>query len=636
MACLCYAHTGAYAADAAVPLEVYGRLPSLEDVALSPSGERIAFVRTSGDTRIVTLFSLADHKALSVLRVGDQKLRSIEWADENHLVIMTSVTGMPLGFRGEDAEWFQVQVYDVINHKSYQIPRRNSSGADVRVMNVIAGRVMIRRDQGHTKLFVPGVYVENTTLPALFRIDLDTAAQTLVRKGAAGDSWLIDAGGEVVAEQGYDEGRQRWRLRARREGRLQDVVSGQAAIEFPHFVGFGPTADTLLMQTRDDEDSVWRLLSLKDGSLGPPMAESRTLNAPIEDHLNGRMIGGVHMDDTAQYVFFDPAMQARWDAITHAFEGERVSLISAADGFAKFVVRVDGAKDGYRYELVDLRAHRADIIGEVYQGIVVPLETRRITYAAADAVQIPAYLTLPRGRAARNLPLIVLPHGGPAARDTADFGWWSQALADQGYAVLRPNYRGSALSVPFVAAGYGQWGRKMQTDLSDGVRYLVKEGTVDPARVCIFGGSYGGYAALAGVTLDPGIYRCAISVAGLSDLKGMLNWVNNKHFQNDSIEQRYWDRFMGVSGPGDPALNEISPIKHIDAVKVPVLLIHGRDDTVVPFEQSSEMVDALRRAGKEVEFVILPHEDHWLSRSETRLQMLQASVAFLRVHNPAD
>jgi dipeptidyl aminopeptidase/acylaminoacyl peptidase len=272
----------------------------------------------------------------------------------------------------------------------------------------------------------------------------------------------------------------------------------------------------------------------------------------------------------------------------------------------------------------------------VYSGGAAPLEVRRITYAAADGMQIPAYLTLPRAAAARNLALIVLTHGGPAARDTADFDWWAQALADQNYAVLRPNYRGSDLDRRFLAAGFGEWGRKMQTDLSDGVRYLAKEGIVDPARVCIVGASYGGYAALAGVTLDPGVYRCAIAVAGISDLKRWLDWVNTKNLQSHNVSQRYWDRFMGVSGPGDPLLDAISPIKHLAAVNVPVLLIHGRDDTVVPFEQSSVMFDALRREKKDVELVTLQHEDHWLSRSETRLQMLQASVAFLRAHNPPD
>ena len=187
------------------------------------------------------------------------------------------------------------------------------------------------------------------------------------------------------------------------------------------------------------------------------------------------------------------------------------------------------------------------------------------------------------------------------------------------------------MSLRFIEAGFGQWGRKMQTDLSDGVRYLAKQGVVDPARVCIVGGSYGGYAALAGVTLDPGVYRCAVSVAGISDLRRFRRWSGDKYL---SWSERYWDRFMGTADQNDPALLAISPIEHVSAVTVPVLLIHGRDDTVVPFEQSDVMLSALKRAGKSVELVTMKHEDHWLSRSETRLQMLQASVEFLKANNP--
>ena len=220
-------------------------------------------------------------------------------------------------------------------------------------------------------------------------------------------------------------------------------------------------------------------------------------------------------------------------------------------------------------------------------------------------------------------------------RDTAEFDWWSQALADQGYAVLRPNYRGSDIDWQFLKAGFGEWGRKMQTDLSDGVRFLIKEGVADSARVCIVGASYGGYAALAGVTLDPGVYRCAVSVAGLSDLALMMRSRGEGGVDARSTI-RYWDRYWGVTGRTDPALDAISPIKHVNAVKVPVLLIHGRDDTVVPFEQSQLIFDALRRNSKDVELVALKEEDHWLSRSATRLQMLEATIAFLRAHDPPD
>jgi len=634
--CFCFASASA-SATSPVPLEVYGRLPALEDVALSPNGSRIAFVRTIQNVRILAVISLADHKALGGLKVGEEKLRSVEWADDNHIMIETSSTALPRGLVGKEQEWRMLQVYDVDKRKPVPIPDPGRLHDSSTFMNVIAGRAMVRHVDGHTVLFVPAIYLDGQTLRALIRADLATGSERVVSKGsAATQQWLVDAAGEIIAEQDYNDPQQHWTLKIRRDGRLQEALSGTEALDYPHILGLGPNADTLILQTLEGEEPVWREVSLRDGTLSAPMAERKELYTPIEDHRTYRMIGGVHGGEDARYVFFDPTIQRRWDTVLNAFVGERLHLASVTDDFQKFVVQVDGAKHGFAYMLVDLNAHTAASIGNVYEGGTPPLEVRRITYAASDGLKIPAYLTLPQERAEKSLPLIVLPHGGPAAHDVAHFDWWAQALADQGYAVLQPNYRGSNLSRGFLVAGFGQWGRRMQTDLSDGVRYLVKEGIADPARVCIFGASYGGYAALAGVTLDPGVYRCAISVAGISDLKRMLNWVNDKHFGSNNYEQRYWDRFMGVSGADDPALNEISPIKHLDAVKVPVLLIHGRDDTVVPFEQSRVMADALRRARKDVEFVTLAHEDHWLSRSETRLQMLQASVAFLRAHNPPD
>jgi len=260
-----------------------------------------------------------------------------------------------------------------------------------------------------------------------------------------------------------------------------------------------------------------------------------------------------------------------------------------------------------------------------------------ISYAAADGRTIPAYLTLPRGRTPKNLPLVVLAHGGPTAQDEPGFDWWAQALASRGYAVLQPQFRGSTgLGWEHLSAGFGQWGRKMQTDLSDGVRYLAAQGIADPKRVCIVGGSYGGYAALAGPTLDRGVYRCAVAVAPVSDPHEMLRWQRNRQLTSDSIALRFWARFMGVEGYDDPKLSEISPAAHAARADAPILLIHGNHDTVVPISQSEDMDSALRTAGKSVSFVRLDSEDHWLSRSETREQMLQATVAFLETHNPAN
>jgi dipeptidyl aminopeptidase/acylaminoacyl peptidase len=623
----------------AAALEVYGRLPAIEDVSLSPDGSKLAFVRTKGDDRTIVIVSLAEGRGINTIHMGDYKLREVAWADEGHLLITTSETGDFYGpadsvWLGK-SEWFRLTVCDLGKSAFKTLPSpKNNQGLNI--FGVLSGSLMVRRSGGHTVVFLPALYSSANILGRiLFRVDLETGEQTIARQGSPRtQGWLVDQDGQIAAEKSYRESDQRWSLSIRRGKELSEVISGREPIDVPDILGFGPDEGTLLTAAVVDGDVVWKLLSLKDGTLGPPMAEGRELDDPIEDVRTNRMIGGAWQANDLRYVFFDDGMQQRWTAIAKAFAGEHVRLVSYSADFNEVVVRVEGPRDGYRYEIVDMRTSRAQGLGDVYEGLGQPLEVRPVIYRAADGMAIPAYLTLPRGREPRNLPLVVLPHGGPQASDTAEFDWWSQALADQGYAVLRPNFRGSNLTWKFMSAGFGEWGRKMQTDLSDGVRYLAAQGIVDPARVCIMGGSYGGYAALAGVSLDPGVYRCAISVAGISDPKRMLQQAD--YSGNGSVAQRYWDRFMGVKGPGDLVLDQISPLKHVDAVKVPVLLIHGVDDTVVPFKQSSLMFDALKGAGKKVQLVTLKREDHWLSRSETRLQMLQASVAFLRANNPPD
>jgi dipeptidyl aminopeptidase/acylaminoacyl peptidase len=323
--------------------------------------------------------------------------------------------------------------------------------------------------------------------------------------------------------------------------------------------------------------------------------------------------------------------------VVKAFPGETVWLSSWSDDRSKIVLKVEGPKSGAAYYLLDRGARRASFLFDEYEGVTPDVinEVRVISYPAADGTVIPAYLTLPRGVPAKELPLVVFPHGGPEARDDPGFDWWAQGIASLGYAVLQPQFRGSAgLSAGFTSAGFGQWGRKMQTDLSDGVRYLAQNGTVDASKVCIVGASYGGYAAMAGVTLQSGIYRCAVAVAGVSDLRKHLTDVAIAMHSNNDFVRRYYLRFLGAKDKSDPVLDEISPASHADKLSAPLLLIHGSIDTVVQPIQSRIMQQAAARAGKSVQLVTLAGEDHNLARGATRLQMLQAMAAFLKANLP--
>jgi dipeptidyl aminopeptidase/acylaminoacyl peptidase len=315
-----------------------------------------------------------------------------------------------------------------------------------------------------------------------------------------------------------------------------------------------------------------------------------------------------------------------------------VTLVSGSADWNRVIVHVEGTHTAGTYQLIDFRTHKSTPLADDYPGIpdgmIGPVSI--FEYTASDGLGLQGVLTLPPGRDPHGLPVVVLPHGGPETRDFLGFDWWAQAFASRGYAVFQPNFRGSAwFGTAFRNAGFGQWGRKMQTDVSDGLAALAARGIIDPQRACIVGGSYGGYVALAGVTLQRGLYRCAVSVAGVSDLKGMLLHVSvTRGRRQDVAPLRYWHKFMGVENSNSDILDSLSPINLAARADAPILLIHGKDDSVVPFDQSDAMRKALARAGKPVEFVQLEGEDHWLSRSRTRTEMLQAAVAFVERNNP--
>jgi dipeptidyl aminopeptidase/acylaminoacyl peptidase len=629
---------GGITARAAAPaLEAYGSLPKFDEVKLSPSGARLALVQTDGSQRAVAVVQLPEGKPISGARVGEEKLRDLQWADEDHLLIMRSVTGNIQGqmLRGR-GEFMNVLAFDVRTGSTTSLPVQ-SPGASL--FNAVLTPPMVRRIDGHTVLFFTCYRLVldrgKGLAPVLIRYDLDSGMQREIRTGSPTlQDWFVDDAGHVSALVDYDPRKQEWKVSTvlSEEGELRSAQTGTSAVEVPTVMGFGADANTLLVRMLEDDVVVYRTLTVGTGALGENSVVPKDAG-PLFDEHSHRLIGSTAVADSRVYHFSDPARQSAWESVTKLFAGSRVQLVSTSADFKKLVVRVDGRTEGLNYRLADLATGRVSLIGDVYAGIKTPNETRAITYNAADGLPIRAYLTLPEGRPPSRLPLVVLVHGGPAARDTADFDWWAQAFASQGYAVLQPNYRGSSLGYKFVAAGFGEWGRKMQTDVSDGVKHLAEQGIADPARVCIAGASYGGYAALAGVSLQSNIYRCAISVAGPGNLQQMLRFESNT---KSDATQRYWDRFMGVKGANDSALDKISPSEHIDAITVPVLLIHGKDDLVVPYEQSESMAGALKRAGKRFEFVTLKREDHWLSRPETRTQMLQSSVEFLRRHNPPD
>ena len=622
------------------PLEAYGALPGLERVQVSPSGKRLAFITINGEQRVLVLLDLASRAQVGGVDVGAAKVRDLDWIGEDQIMVTTSKTENLPRFGIAQIELFTSQIYDLNRNRILQVLK------DTRGLfpGMFSSARVVRGDP--PQVFVRAYAFENPERLDLFNVNLQNGRGELAEvMGRNVDDFVLGPDGVSQARAEYEPRSQVWSLYLRQGGGMRQTWRTVAPIDQPWLAGLGVAGDSVIVQAdRDDleqagdSDNPFFDVNLATGEW-KPLSFGLTPDALMFHPVTRRLIGVSRQDDTGtEYAFADPAATEVWLHIQRAFAGHAPALVSWSDTYRQAVVRTAGARDAGTYYVVNLDAGSIVRIGAAHEGIapdqVAPV--RPIDYDAADGLSIHAYLTTPPGIAdPKDLPLVVLPHGGPQSQDVMSFDWWAQALASRGYAVLQPNFRGSeGRGDAFVAAGYGEWGRKMQTDLSDGVRFLAAQGVIDPTRVCIVGASYGGYAALAGPTLDPGVYRCAVSVAGVSDLRRMVEDEASNDARRENVTTRYWNRFLGVERLGDRSLDERSPARLADRADAPILLLHGRDDTVVPIEQSRLMESALRRAGKPVEFVELPGEDHWLSRSETRQRMLAETLRFLQANNP--
>ena len=343
------------------------------------------------------------------------------------------------------------------------------------------------------------------------------------------------------------------------------------------------------------------------------------------DMASHKPFGIVHFRDKPGVEWFDDAWKARFAMIDRALPDAINRPTSWSRDGSVLVVSSTAARSAPAFYLYDNRTKSIEPLGAAYPDI--PTEalgtTQFVEYVARDGMRIPAYLTLPPDAKPEKLPTIILPHGGPNVRDTGAFDYWSQFFVSRGYAVLQPNFRGSSgYGTAFQQAGYGQWGEAMQDDVIDGLDWLVASGIADPGRVCIVGGSYGGYVALVAAYKTPDRFRCAVSIAGIADLKDMKRGLYSYQFGNVSRARLQSDK----------VLDRDSPIAHADDVAVPLLIVHGDQDRVVFVEQSMRFVNALEKAGKPYKFVLQQGGDHFLSVASQRIQLLQEIDAFLREH----
>jgi hypothetical protein len=475
----------------AAPLEAYAKLPTIEDVSISPSGAQLAVVVTDGENRTVAVKDLTNGKLTFKARTGEQKVRGLMWAGEKHLILITTSTDKNIYLSGPRREFEFAQSIDLATGKRQPLP-----GDLDMTMNAIFGTPIVRDLGGEPTVFVEGVSYKNTTQGQLsvFRVDVDRSTSRIAETGSEETrGFVIGPAGDAVARELYNFRSGKWALEVKQGGAWRTVDTQVAQQDPPYLLGLGRAGKSVLYASQDVQHRwLWHEVGLD----GAPESDPRLAledQSPIHDPHTGELIGSAALvGDSFRYTFFDPRDEAAWKAVRDAFPNDQPGLVSMSADRRKVVVRVDSAAAGPAFSLVDLGARSGDWIGPEYAGLtpddIAP--RRPIRFKARDGMALTGYLTLPRGKPEKGLPLVVLPHGGPASRDTLGFDWWAQAIASRGYAVLQVNFRGSSgLGPALLEAGYGQWGRKMQTDLSDGVAYLAQQGTVDAKRVCIVGGS---------------------------------------------------------------------------------------------------------------------------------------------------
>src|SRR5262249_27032923 len=258
-------------------------------------------------------------------------------------------------------------------------------------------------------------------------------------------------------------------------------------------------------------------------------------------------------------------------------------------------------------------------------------EMKPVKYKSSDGLEIPAYLTLPKGVPAKNLPALLIPHGGPWARDFWGYNSFAQFFANRGYAVLMPNFRGSTgYGKKFLDAGNKEWGKKMQDDVTWGAKYLEAEGIADPKRVGILGGSYGGYAPLAGVTFTPDTYAAAVDIVGPSNLITLLESIPPYW---EPIRKLFYER-MGDpnTAEGKALLTQRSPLSYADKIKTPLLVVQGANDPRVNKREADQIVIALRDRGYPVEYLLAPDEGHGFARPVNNMALFMSAEKFLAKH----
>lgn len=613
--------------------ERYGALPERQLMSISPNGKRIAFRMKEDDQDMVIVYSMAKSKVVTGANVNNLQPHYLHFISDDQLIMVASQVKSLFRYRGEHS----ISTAYVLNIKTGDIKQLLTPGDRIMLGQKGLGRIAgISRDKKY--LYMPALTDNGST--ALMKVNVKVPRHPAIADRGHADTlnYFLNAQSEVIAKERYDNKRDIYSILVPDGWGLKTLYEHKTPILDAWVAGMTPERDYLIFMKENDETGIhsYHRLSLSTGEVTP--LDTQKADADIGGALvnAAQIVEGIRYQGfTPSYELFDSEQNKRLQSLQAMFEGDAVRLVDWSEDWRHLIIYVEGPGSSGEYYLATqgkplqyLAASRPQIPPEDIQPI------SQITLKARDGLTLPTLLTIPLARAQspKDLPTVMLPHGGPHAHDQIGFDWLAQALARRGYLVVQPQFRGSTgFGKEHRQAGLGEWGGKMQDDITDSLLALSKAGLVDPDRVCILGGSYGGYASLAGAAFTPEHYRCAIALNGVFDLARMLKetrWDRG----SDHWVLDYWKDSMGGDNFDQSHLEKISPALHAERVSAPVLLLHGEQDEVVPIKQSKIMQSQLDKAGKPVEFVELKDENHYLMQGESRVVVLRHILGFLDEH----
>jgi dipeptidyl aminopeptidase/acylaminoacyl peptidase len=584
--------------------------------------------RTDGVARLVVTDNATRKLVRAFGTAPSDDFEWYRWVTDDKLLLSVGTSGP---FMGEDVRYTRLILVEISTGVMTRLFQRFDvvDGDDV---------VHVAKDGSHILVAIQKSIYD---YPSVMRHDLAPGGKiSTVQEPRDGVwDWTADESGVVRMGTAWDRGRLRIYYRKAPEAPLQLIAKLK---EGDPAEGYW---DALQVISGSDEGYV--LSEGEDGRVGLRrfnFATRQTIETVYEHPewdidtvtlRDGKPYAAFYTADRDEVHWFDPAAAKQYRALRKALGDVEVWVASRAENGSRMLIYAGNEADPGVLYMFDPAASKLEEVAQYRPALDIRLlaTPKPIQYTARDGTVIRGYLTLPRGRAAKGLPLIVMPHGGPfGVRDKLAYNDEVQLLANRGYAVLQPNFRGSGgYGDAFYELGEGQVGRGMQDDIDDAMDWAVKEGIADPARVCVVGGSYGGYAALWAVLRNPERYRCAASWAGVTDWSRMLRY--DRRYLTSRASKAWQSK---VRGDAAFDLDAVSPYRMAAQLSRPVLLAHGTADTNVPISQYNAFEKAARGAPVPPQTLVIKDEGHSFSRAESEQAWYEALEGFLQKHNPAD